>query len=178
MKPLIAILVIVPFLASAAPFGDFQSNSPSFSGVGYSSHVLTVENQERTRQKEREDRIQAAIEKEASDKKNTNLYKFISNLESRIYAQISQNVATAMFKNNSCTLQEGSVCSGSIDFQGNMISWSRTNNAQDASCSAAMNNCLVLKIADPTVSNPNAACGSGGPTCIYVPLESFTMPGN
>lgn len=164
--------------ASAAPLADFQFKSPSFNGIGFSSHVLTIDNQERTRQKEREDKIQAAIDKAAADVKNTNLSKFISNLESRIYAQISQNVATAMFKNNSCTLQEGSVCSGSIDFQGNVISWSRTNNAQDASCSAAMNNCLVLKIADPSISNQNAACGTGGPTCIYVPLESFTMPGN
>lgn len=178
MRKLLLLIVLIPSLALTAPFSDFQFKSPAFNGIGYSSHVLTIENQERTRLKDREDKIQAAIEKEAADKKNTNLNKFISNLESRIYAQISQNVATAMFKNNSCTLQEGSVCSGSIDFQGNVISWSRTTYAQDASCSAAMNNCLVLKIADPTVSNPNAACGTGGPTCIYVPLESFTMPGN
>jgi hypothetical protein len=178
MRKFMLALALVSSTAVGAPFSDFTFKSPSFNGIGYSSHVLTVENQERTRRNEREDKIQAAIEKEAADKKNTNLAKFVSNLESRIYAQISQNVAAAMFKNNSCTLQVGSVCTGSIDFQGNVISWSRTTNAEDASCSAAMNNCIVLKIADPTISNPNGVCGSGGPTCIYVPLESFTMPGN
>lgn len=178
MRKFLWAISLVSLSAVAAPFSDFTFKSPAFNGIGYSSHVLTVENQERTRTKEREDKIQAAIDKEIADKKNTNLSKFISNLESRIYAQISQNVATAMFKNNSCTLQEGSVCNGSIDFQGNVISWSRTTHAADVNCSAAMNNCIVLKIADPSISNPNGTCGEGGPTCIYVPLESFTMPGN
>lgn len=178
MRKFLWVLALLPSLAITAPLSDFSFKSPAFNGIGYSSHVLTVENQERTRLKEREDKIQAAIEKEAADKKNTNLSKFLSNLESRIYAQISQNVATAMFKNNSCTLQTGSVCEGSIDFQGNYISWFRTTHALDQNCSAAMNNCIVLKVADPTISNPSGPCGNGGPTCIYVPLESFTMPGN
>jgi len=172
--------LVLPAVVLAAPLGDYQFKSPAFNGAGYSSHVLTIENQERTRQKEQADKVQAALDKAAADAKNTNLYKFLSNLESRIYAQISQNVATAMFKNNSCTLQTGSVCEGSIDYQDNVISWSRTTNAQDAGCSAAMSTCIVLKVADPTVkavSNP--ICGiTTGYTCIYVPLESFTMPGN
>lgn len=174
------LLTLIPSIALAAPFNDFSFKSPSFNGIGYSSHVLTIENQERTRQKEQADKLQAAIDKAAADTKNTNLAKFLSNLESRIYAQISQNVATAMFKNNSCTLQIGSVCEGNIDYQDNVISWSRTTNAQDSGCSAAMGTCLVLKVADPTVKNvSNPICGiTAGYTCIYVPLESFTMPGN
>ena len=180
MKRLLTSLLLMASITNAAPLGDFQFKSPAFNGVGYSSHVLTIENQERTRQKEQADKVQAALDKAASDAKNTNLYKFLSNLESRIYAQISQNVATAMFKNNSCTLQTGSVCEGSIDYQDNVISWSRTTYAQDAGCSAAMGSCIVLKVADPTVKNvPNPICGiTTGYTCIYVPLESFTMPGN
>jgi hypothetical protein len=180
MKRLLTTLLLMASVATAAPLGDYQFKSPAFSGIGYSSHVLTIENQERTRLKERADKIQAALDKEAADAKNTNLSKFLSNLESRIYAQISQNVATAMFKNNSCTLQTGSVCEGSIDYQDNVISWSRTTNAQDAGCSAAMGSCIVLKVADPTIKNvTNPICGvTVGYTCIYVPLESFTMPGN
>jgi hypothetical protein len=119
---------LVSFSILAAPIGDFQFKSPSFNGVGYSSHVLTIENQEATRQKARDDKVQSALDKAASDAKNTNLAKFLNNLESRIYAQISQNVATAMFANNSCTVTASSTCTGSINFQGSTIAWSRVSD--------------------------------------------------
>jgi hypothetical protein len=45
--------------ASLASEIGFQWKSPAFSGVGYSSHVLTIENQERVRQKQSEDRRSA-----------------------------------------------------------------------------------------------------------------------
>ena len=84
MKKIIITSLLYTSAAWAAPINDFQFKSPAFNGVGYSSHVLTVENQERTREKERADKIQAAIDKAAADKKNTNIAKFMNNLESRI----------------------------------------------------------------------------------------------
>ena len=163
----IILTLLLPSVVLAAPLGDYTFKSPSFNGAGYSSHVLTIENQERTRQKERQDKIQSAIDKAEADAKNTNLSKFLSNLESRIYAQISQNVATAMFANNSCSVNNASSCQGSINFQGNTISWSRVNDAFN--CTGSANgSCIQLTVADP----------SGSTTNIYVPLESFQMPGN
>ncbi len=178
VKKIISLLVL-PATVIAAPLGDFQFKSPAFNGIGYSSHVLTIENQERTRAKERADKLQAEIDKAAADKKNTNLAKFISNLESRIYAQISQNVATAMFANNNCTASTNTNCTGSIDFQGNYISWKKVLSADDQNCSTAYGACIMLKIADPTATNPTtASCQDSGMSCVYVPLSSFQMPGN
>lgn len=158
---------MLPSFVMAAPLSDHTFKSPSFNGVGYSSHTLTIENQERTRQKEREDKVQAAIDKAAAEAKNTNLSKFLSNLESRIYAQISQNVATAMFANNSCSVTSSSTCAGSINFQGNTISWNRVSDAFN--CTGSANGtCIQLTVKDPVGSTTN----------IYVPLESFQMPGN
>ena len=158
---------LVSFSVLAAPLGDFQFKSPSFNGVGYSSHVLTIENQEATRQKARDDKVQSALDKAASDAKNTNLAKFLNNLESRIYAQISQNVATAMFANNSCTVTASSTCTGSINFQGSTIAWSRVSDV--INCTGSANaTCILLTVTDT----------SGSTTSIYVPLESFNMPGN
>ena len=105
----------------SAPLPDYGFKSPSFNGQGYSSHVLTIENQEFTRQKAMRDAIQAAIDKAASDAKNTNLQKFLNNLESRIYAQISQNLATAMFAS-------GGSSSGTLNFEGNTIFWSKDSS--------------------------------------------------
>ena len=109
--------VIAPFVL-AAPMADFSFRSPSFNGSGYSSHVLTIENQEHTRQVQVQKDIQAALDKAAADAKNTNLQKFLNNLESRIYAQISQNLATAMFANGGST-------SGTLNFEGNTIFWNK-----------------------------------------------------
>ena len=83
--------------ATATPINDYSFKSPSFNGSGYSSHVLTIENQETTRRAQAAKDIQAALDKAKADAANTNISKFLNNLESRIYAQISQNLATAMF---------------------------------------------------------------------------------
>lgn len=105
------ILVLVGLLASttvfAAPIGDYSFKSPAFNGSGYSSHVLTIENQEYTRQKAAQDAIQARLDKEKSDAANTNMSKFLNNLESRVYAQISQNLAAAMFATGSSASDGG-----------------------------------------------------------------------
>lgn len=114
-------IVVMPIAAYSAPFNDYTFKSPSFSGQGYSSHVLTIENQETTRRNQIQKDIQAALDKAASDAKNTNLQKFLNNLESRIYAQISQNLATAMFAN-------GGSNSGTLNFEGNTIFWNRDSS--------------------------------------------------
>lgn len=141
---LIAGILVMPVAVSAAPYNDYSFKSPSFNGSGYSSHVLTIENQEFTRQKAAADKIQAALDKAAADAKNTNLQKFLNNLESRIYAQISQNLATAMFANGGST-------SGTLNFEGNTIFWSRDTSS------------ITLNVTD-TVGNV---------TTITVPLGQF-----
>lgn len=100
---------------------SFGFKSPSFNGNGYSSHVLTIENQEYTRQQQLAKDIQAALQAQATAAQNTNIAKFMNNLESRIYAQISQNLATAMFAN-------GGSNSGSLNFEGNTIFWTKDSS--------------------------------------------------
>jgi membrane-bound inhibitor of C-type lysozyme len=130
--------------ATAAPLPDYAFKSPAFNGVGYSSHVLTIENQEFTRQKAAADAIQAKLEKAKSDAQNTNINKFMNNLESRIYAQISQNLATAMFAN-------GGSNSGTLNFEGNTIFWTKDSTS------------VTLQVTD-TVGNT---------TVVVVPLGQF-----
>lgn len=137
-------MLAVPSIALAAPLNDFAFKSPAFNGIGYSSHVLTIENQEFTRQKAARDAIQAALDKSKSDANNTNIAKFMNNLESRIYAQISQNLAAAMFK-------DGGSSSGSLNFEGNTIFW--TKGSSD----------VTLQVTD-TVGNQ---------TTVVVPLGQF-----
>ena len=115
------ILFLLPFASMAAPFADYSFKSPAFNGIGYSSHVLTIENQEHQREKDRQDAIKSALDKAVSDAANTNIAKFMNNLESRIYAQISQNLATAMFAS-------GGSNSGTLNFEGNTIFWTKDSS--------------------------------------------------
>ena len=121
-------------------------NSPSFNGVGYSSHVLTIEQLESQRKKAIKDEQKAAADKAERDAKNTNLAKFLVNVESRIYAQLSKQLADAMFA-------VGSGESGNMDFQGTNISWVKTGTE------------VTLTIIE----------ASGNRTDITVPLASFAF---
>ena len=95
---------------------QFQFKSPTFNGVGYSAHVLTIENLEATRKQKIIDDIKSQAVAEASAAKNTNLAKFLNNLESRIYATISQNIAAELFKS-------GGATTGEFDLGGNHLQW-------------------------------------------------------
>jgi len=113
------IIVLSILLSSNALATELQFGfkSPAFSGVGYSSHVLTIENLEATRRKQIDDDIKAAASKAASDAKNTNLAKFINNLESRVYATLSQKIAEQLFADNGAT-------SGTFSIATNNVQWS------------------------------------------------------
>ena len=91
--------------------------SPSFSGIGQSSHYLTIENQEKSRRdkiaQDIEDRI-ARAEREAD---NTTLAKFLRNVESRIYAQLAKQLVENMFSNGEASMY------GVFTIEGNTVTY-------------------------------------------------------
>lgn len=121
LKRYLQVLLITISSNSYASELVHQFNSPAFSGVGYSTHVLTLETIEAQRKQKLKDEAAAAQSKAELAAKNTNLNKFLVNVESRIYAQLSKQLADAMFA-------ETSGNSGSMDFQGTNISWVKTAN--------------------------------------------------
>ena len=142
----VILLALISNAALATPLPDQSFKSPSFNGNGYSSHVLTIENQEYTRRQQIAKDIQAALDKATADAANTNIAKFMNNLESRIYAQISQNLATAMFAN-------GGSNSGTLSFEGNTIFWTKDSSN------------VYLQVTDNV----------GNVTNVTVPLGQFTF---
>jgi hypothetical protein len=116
MKKLVALFCLFSSVSYANEM-QFQFRSPAFNGVGFSSHVLTIENLEQTRKQKILDDKKAEAAKAASDAKNTNLAKFLNNLESRIYATLSQKIAEQLFSDNGAT-------SGTFDIASNNVAWS------------------------------------------------------
>jgi 23S rRNA pseudoU1915 N3-methylase RlmH len=117
-KRFIFSLVSVLFINSGVLASEmiYQFSNPSFSGNGWSSHVLTIENEEYTRQQANIQAQQQAAAAAAAAANNTNLAKFLNNLESRIYATLSQQIASQLFSNQGAT-------SGQFTVAGSTIQW-------------------------------------------------------
>ena len=97
MKLIVTLLFLL--ISGDALGGELRHTwkSPSFSGIGVSAHYLTIENQEFTRKAEIESKKKSELSKIENDKKNTNYQKFLTNLESRIYAEFSKQLTDSMF---------------------------------------------------------------------------------
>ena len=124
----------------------FKFKSPSFSGIGTSAHYLTIENQEFSRKLTIKEEIEALQEQIERDKENTTLARFIRNLESRIYAQLSRQLVENLFGETPST-------EGTITLEGNQIAYVSDGDF------------ITLTITDET----------GGVTTISLPIGNFTF---
>jgi len=121
------IAMLVSVLASTVYAGELthQFNSPAFSGNGYSTHVLTIHQLEQNRKDKLKEDAEAAADKAERERKSTNLYKFQNNLESRIYAQLSKNIADSLFGEGG-DIVDGEWAESETPF-GDTIKWKREN---------------------------------------------------
>jgi hypothetical protein len=120
--------------------------SPSFSGIGTSAHYLTIENQQFNRKMTIKAEIKALQDEIERDKENTTLARFIRNLESRIYAQLSRQLVENLFG-------ETPSDSGVLNLEGNTIEYN------------VVNEIITLDITD----------ADGNTTTISLPIGSFTF---
>ena len=120
--------------------------SPSFSGIGTSAHYLTIENQQFNRKQALKAEIKALQDEIERDKENTTLARFIRNLESRIYAQLSRQLVENLFG-------ETPSDSGVLELEGNRIEYN------------VVDGIITLKITD----------SDGNTTTISLPIGSFTF---
>jgi len=120
--------------------------SPSFNGVGTSSHYLTIENQEFSRKLTIKEEIKALQDEIEREKENSTLARFLRNLESRVYAELSRQLVNNLFG-------EIPSESGTITLEGNTIVYS----------SDGITLTLTITEADGTV------------TSITIPIGTFTF---
>lgn len=140
-------MLVISLLLCPAAASDlvFQFKNPSFSGIGQSAHYLTIDEQERTRKKAILEDIESRADELLRDQENTTLAKFLRNLESRIFSQLSRDLAESLFNSDS----GGS--GGVFDLDGNSISFFNTGTE------------IVLTVTDV----------DGSVTEIVIPIGSF-----
>jgi len=120
--------------------------NPSFSGQGTSAHYLTIENQEFNRKEDLKAEIKAYQEELEREANNTTLARFIRNLESRIYAQLSRQLVDNLFGE----IQQEQ---GILELEGNTIEYSVDGDY------------ITLKITDE----------EGNETIITLPIGDFSF---
>ena len=96
---LIGIILVLGIFTQNAKADEMvhKFKSPSFSGIGTSAHYLTIENQQFNRKQALKAEIKALQDQIERDKENTTLARFIRNLESRIYSQLSRQLVENLF---------------------------------------------------------------------------------
>ena len=110
-------LLIVLFVSSAwADSMHFEFGNPAFSGKGYSSHVLSIEQLQFQRKKELKEKAEADAAKAKREAESTTLAKFLNNVESRIYAQLSKQLVDNMFTDDGAN-------SGTATIEGATVYW-------------------------------------------------------
>lgn len=99
--------------------------NPSFSGNGFSAHVLSIEQLGFNRRQDIDKAAEAEADRIERELENTTLNKFIRNLESRIYATLSKQLVDSMFA--SCGGEDEPTCatSGTTEVEGSTITWSK-----------------------------------------------------
>jgi len=117
-KKLIFIMILGAAAQASELTHDFKN--PSFSGDGYSTHVLSIEQLRYSRKndvREEQRRLESAKKRE---EENTTINKFIKNVESRIYANLSKQLVDNMF-GESCSGE--CPTSGTANVEGDTIYW-------------------------------------------------------
>ena len=109
MKRVIAILVtiILTTICQASEL-TFGFKNPAFSGSGYSTHVLSIEQLQFQRAEGVKDDATAAEKAAARAAGNTTLAKFVTNVESRIFANLSKQMVDNMF-GTKCTPDDDEI---------------------------------------------------------------------
>lgn len=145
-KNCLLLLLLVSNVVSNAYSTELthQFKNPSFSGINAGAQWLTIENQEFSRKKAINDKLEAELKAKALEEKNSILNRFMNNLQSRIYSQLAQQLTNNLFGS------EGNA-NGSFALEGNTIKYEKTDTQ------------LKLSITDD----------AGNVTEIIIPLSGF-----
>ena len=152
MYKVTTILLLLLFSTASADQLHHEFGNPSFSGNGYSQHVLSIEQLQYSRKNDVKDEAKSAAAAAERLQNNTTINKFIKNVESRIYANLSKQLVDNMF-GESCT----GTCptTGTAEVEGSTIYWVKDISTE----------IITLTITDPT----------GNVTTMSVPLGDFNF---
>lgn len=149
-KLVLVFFALCIFLTNTSTASELthKFGNPAFSKEGYSQHALSIEQLQYTRENDRIKDEKSALSQAERDEKNKTINKFIANVESRIYANLSKQLVDNMF-GTSCT--SDCTTSGTAEVEGSTIYWVKDTSTE----------IITLTITDPagTVSTLSVPVG-------------------
>lgn len=134
-----------------------QFKNPAFNGIGYSNHVLTIDQIEKGRRDAIESQKKADIAAAEAAAQNTPMARFMNLFSSQVYAQLATQLSNNLFQNK-CAGPDGAAIPGCINpttgvftLDNNTVTWVKTDKA------------VTLTVVD----------AKGTKTVVTVPIASF-----
>jgi hypothetical protein len=153
----LAATLIISSVAQAELVHQFKN--PAFNGVGFSSHILTIDSIEKSRRDAIEADKKAAIAKAEAELLNTPLNRFMSLFQSQVYAQLATQLSNNLFQNKCAAADGGTIpgctnpSTGNFLLDGNTVTWAKANDR------------VTLTVVDV----------KGTVTTVVVPIASFSF---
>ena len=159
MKKILVILSLSALATVSQAELVQQFKNPAFSGIGFSSHVLTIDSIEKSRRDAIEADKKSAIAKAEAELLNTPLNRFMSLFQSQVYAQLATQLSSNLFQNK-CSAADGSAIPGCVNpttgnfvLDGNTVTWVKSVDK------------VTLTVVD----------AKGTRTTVVVPIASFSF---
>ena len=130
------VMLVVTFLLFSTEYNLLASElvhefkNPAFSGNGYSQHVLSIDQLETQRKEKVEDDEKSAAAAAERAEKNKTINKFITNVESRIYANLSKQLVDNMFGTTCDSSTTTCPTSGTANVEGATIYWVKDTSTE------------------------------------------------
>ena len=126
---------------------DFKN--PAFSGDGYSQHVLSINQLEVQRENKVFDDAKSAKAAAERAEKNKTVNKFIANVESRIYANLSKQLVDNMFGTSCDSSTTTCPTSGTSTIEGAQIAWVKDTTTEIITLTITADDGTVTTMAVP-----------------------------
>jgi len=154
-------------LAIAAVFACANTNAelvqqfkdPTFSGNGWSTQVLTLQQMEKAQKESIQAQKDAANQAALTAAQNTPMARFMNLFQSQVYAQLATQLSNNLFQNN-CKGADGSAVPGCVNpttgnfvLDGNTVTWQKGTSS------------VTLTVVD----------SAGTKTTVVVPIASFAF---
>ena len=149
MVLVVGLTLITPITSILASELTQEFKNPAFSGNGYSNHVLSINQLEVQREQKVIDDKKSAEAAAERDEKNKTVNKFIANVESRIYANLSKQLVDNMFGTSCDSSTTTCPTSGTSTIEGATIYWVKDTTTEIITLTITADDGTVTTMAVP-----------------------------
>lgn len=133
MRNLLTIFAAATLVVCSSSHSEIVQyfKNPTFSGNGWSTQVLTLQQMEKAQKESIDAKKQGDAAAVIATAQNTPMARFMSLFQSQVYAQLATQLSNNLFQNNCKAADGGTIVgcaaptSGNFSLDGNTVSWQK-----------------------------------------------------